>query len=86
MEVCLNLWLLLFHLPQRGYRRSTAKERQEDKQDSEATSLPKTSHSNYLKERKLTVKLSLNSCMISVLSLYDSSLSVSSSAMASSKA
>lgn len=35
---------------------------------------------------KLTVKLSLSSCMISVLSLYESSPSVSSSAMASSKA
>lgn len=34
----------------------------------------------------LTVKLSLSNCIISVLSLYDSSLNVSSSAMASSKA
>merc|ERR1712166_1433484 len=32
------------------------------------------------------VRLSLNNCMISVLSLYDSSLSVSSSAIASSNA
>jgi len=38
------------------------------------------------KNRSLAPKLSLNSCMISVLSLYDSSLRVSSSAMASSKA
>lgn len=35
---------------------------------------------------KLTVRLSRSSCMINVLSLYDSSLSESSSAMASSKA
>lgn len=34
----------------------------------------------------LTVKLSLSNCIISVLSLYDSSLNVSSSAIASSKA
>ena len=34
----------------------------------------------------LTVKLSLSNCIISVLSLYDSSLNVSSSAMASSNA
>lgn len=39
-----------------------------------------------LLEATLTVKLSLSSCMIRVLSLYESSFSVSSSAIASSKA
>lgn len=37
-------------------------------------------------ESVLTVRLSLSSCMISVLSLYESSFKVSSSAIASSKA
>lgn len=47
-----------------------------------------TKQSDWEKVREwiLTVRLSLNSCMMSVLSLYESSLSVSSSAMASSKA
>lgn len=37
-------------------------------------------------EFRLTVRLSLSSCMIRVLSLYDSSFRLSSSAMASSNA
>lgn len=39
-----------------------------------------------VRECRLTVRLSLSSCIISVLSLYDSSFKLSSSAMASSKA